>query len=145
MRFPFTGQGAFAARRARREAYFDLCRPLLANCASGPTPHGFARLAGRHEGRRFDLQALPDALSYRKLPCLWLMVTLTEPMPVAGTTHIMMRPSGTEVFSRFAELPHAVALPAGFPDGAVLRTDAVRALLRQRAPANGAACDAPSP
>ena len=110
-------------RAARRAAYFDLCQPLLSDLRHGKSDHGFARLAGRYQGRLFDLQALPDALSYRKLPCLWLMATLTEPMPVAGTISLMMRPSGAEVFSRFSTLPLQVGLPPGFPEHAVLRCD----------------------
>jgi len=114
---------ATTARSRRRAAYFDLCQPLLSDRRQGQSDHGFARLAGRYQGRLFDLQVLPDALGYRKLPCLWLMVTLTQPMPVAGTTDVMMRPTGAEVFSRFSTLPVQVALPADFPAHAVLRCD----------------------
>lgn len=124
MTFAFLGRGAGAARDRQRAAYFDLCRPGLHPTRKGATPCGFARLAGRHRGRSFDLQALPDALSYRKLPCLWLMVTLTEPMPVKATLDFMVRPNGAEVFSNFAALAHQLALPAGFPAATLLRTDA---------------------
>lgn len=124
MTIAFLGKGARAARERQRAAYFDQCLPDLQPARKGATPCGFARLAGRHGGRSFDLQAVPDALSYRKLPCLWLMVTLTEPMPVGATLDFMVRPSGVEVFSNFAGLAHSVALPAGFPAATLLRTDA---------------------
>lgn len=119
----FGGRSATAARVAHRAGYFDLCQPLLTDPRRGKSDHGFARLAGRYQGRLFDLQAVPDALTYRKLPCLWLMVTLTEPMPVGATLDVMMRPGGGEVFSRFSTLPVQIALPDGFPADAVLRCD----------------------
>ena len=117
-----------ASRGQRRAGYFDDCLPLFEAPRKGVTDHGFARVAGRYQGRLFDLQAVPDALSYRKLPCLWLLVTLTEPMPVGGTLDIMMRPAGGEVFSNFGALTGRVTLPATFPDRAQARTDGAGAL-----------------
>lgn len=117
------GRSASTGRTAQRAGYFDLCQPLLTDLRRGKSDHGFARLAGRYQGRLFDLQAVPDALTYRKLPCLWLMVTLTEPMPVTATLDVMMRPAGAEVFSRFSTLPVHISLPDGFPPEAALRSD----------------------
>ena len=73
---------------------------------------------------RSTVQAVPDALIFRKLPALWLLVTLTEPQPLAGETRIMVRPSGLEPFSTFAQLPTETAPPPGFPPHCVVRTTA---------------------
>ncbi len=35
-------------------------------------------MSGVWGGMRFDLQAVSDTLTFRKLPTLWVMVTLTE-------------------------------------------------------------------
>lgn len=125
--WPFAGDAGLTRMR-RREAYFNDCLPLFEGTRKAVTADGFARVAGRYRGRTFDLQAFPDALSYRKLPCLWLMVTITEPMPVTNTVNIMMRPSGTEVFSRFAGRPCRLAAPPGFPAAAVAHADAAEDL-----------------
>ena len=114
---------AMAARRAARAGYFAEVLPLLGGLHARVEASGFQRVAGDWGGRRFDLQAVPDTLSYRKLPVLWVMVTLTEAVPVTGAAHIMMRPSAGEVFSHYGLMPQGVALPAGFPDGCALRCE----------------------
>ena len=111
------------ARLAARHGYFEACLPLFDSPVKSIAPHGFARISGRYHGRPFDLQALPDTLSYRKLPALWLLVTLPAPMPVAATLDVMQRPGGGEVFSHFATLPVQLPAAPGLPGSAVLRTD----------------------
>ncbi len=110
-------------RGAARAGYFDACLLLFADPVKGQTPSGFARVSGTYRGRRFDLQALPDTLTFRKLPALWLMVTIPAPMPVAATLDVMQRPIGTETFSHFGTLPVQLGSPPGLPPEAVVRTD----------------------
>lgn len=71
----------------------------------------------------FDLQAVPDTLTYRKLPVLWLLITLTETIPVKGEMHLMSNPGQNDIFSRFGDMPVTVALPAAFPGHCTLRCD----------------------
>lgn len=101
----------------RRAGCFDALSPRLTRLQ----PSGFARAALTHQGHDFDLQLVPDALSFRKLPCLWLLTTLTEAQPLKAETRIMARASGLEPFSTFADMPFEVALPPGFT-GCTLRT-----------------------
>lgn len=109
---------------ARRAGLLDRCSGLFSDRLVKVSPLGFPRMAGTADGLRWDVQLVPDALGVRKLPALWLLVSLPAPMPVAGTLHLMLRPTGGEGFSRFRDLPEQVALPAGFPADAALRTDA---------------------
>ena len=114
-----------AARgRAARADYLRELPALLTDPRLRLEPSGFPRLAGRFAGHAIDVQAVPDALTFRKLPVLWLLVTLTEPQPLAGETRIMVRPSGLEPFSTFATLPAETASPPGFPAHCVVRTTA---------------------
>lgn len=108
--------------RTGRAGLFDAVRPLLFDPRLRVEPSGFPRLAGRFEGCAVDLQAVPDALSFRKLPALWLLATLTGPQPIHGETRVMRRPTGHEPFSTFSELPEEAAPPSGFPEDAVVRT-----------------------
>lgn len=71
----------------------------------------------------FDVQVVPDSLSIRKLPCLWLLVTLPEALSQQGSYNVMLRATGLETFSRFAALPDLMAVPAGFPNDCSIRTD----------------------
>ena len=110
-------------RAARRAGYFAAVAPLLTQVRSRAEPSGFPRLAGHYGGHAFDLQAVPDTLTYRKLPTLWLMVTLTEAQPVTGEAHILARPGQNDTFSRFGQMTASVALPPGFPEHCALRCD----------------------
>lgn len=114
---------AARARRMSRPAYFDDCRALLSDIRLGKGATGFPRLAGRYEGHEFDLQAVPDTLTFRKLPALWVLVSLPCPVPVRATFDLMIRPMGVEPFSGFHNLPEQVAIPDGFPEDCAIRTD----------------------
>ncbi len=111
------------ARRAARAAYFAEVAGLLDQPFVKVQPTGFARLAGQRAGLRFDLQALPDTLTFRKLPALWVLITLTERIEVGTELHIMARPTEAETFSHYGLMPQSVALPPGFPGDCGLRCE----------------------
>ncbi|EYD73912.1 hypothetical protein Rumeso_04509 [Rubellimicrobium mesophilum DSM 19309] len=114
---------ASAARRAARAGFLDACATLLSDTRKRVEPDGFPRLAGASGGARFDLRVVPDTLTTRKLPALWLLVTLTEPLPLPATWHLMLRPRGTETFSAFDRLPHILPPQPGLPEDSQIRTD----------------------
>jgi hypothetical protein len=116
--------GSAAARARARAGYLDACAPLFSGVIKGVAETGFARLSGQYRGQTFDVQVVPDSLSVRKLPVLWLLVTLPEKLPVRGTFDVMMRATGLETFSGFARLEDQIAAPAGFPADCSIRTDA---------------------
>ncbi len=114
---------ASAERVAQRAGYLDACRTLLLAPRAGRGASGFARLAGRYDGVEADIQVLPDTLTFRKLPALWVLVTLPGPLPVEAAMHLMIRPTGVEPFSRFRSLPHHVDPAGDFPEDCAIRTD----------------------
>lgn len=84
---------------------------------------GVWTFSGRYQNLSFQFKTVADTLATRKLPSLWLMVTLPEPLPLNATTDLMMRAAGISSFSNFDFLPHTLALPAGFPEQATIRSD----------------------
>ena len=110
-------------RTATRAGYLDAVKPLFDGGETRLQPTGFPRMTGRRAGLAFDLQAVPDTLTFRKLPALWVLVTLPETLPLAATLNLMTRPSGNEPFTRFAMLPHSLPAPADLPKEIALRTD----------------------
>ncbi len=114
---------ASLARARDRAAIFDNIAPHFDDVRLSPSPDGFARMTGRRDGNRFDLRVMQDTLTMRKLPALWLLVTLTERQPMAATTDILLRPSGGEPFSPFMRLPVTVTPPPGLPADAGVRSD----------------------
>lgn len=114
---------AASARRAARAAFFDDCKTLFSDGLKAVAPTGFPRISGRYKGQTFDLQAVPDTLTYRKLPALWVLVTLPAPMPVRATFDLMIRPGGVAPFSNFHQLPDQITPPEGFPPDCAIRSD----------------------
>ncbi len=116
-----------AARARRRDEPYRLFAEVMevlddAKVLPGPT-YGSYRLAGRHHGLDVQVQTVVDTLSVRKLPSLWLMVTIADSLPVKATFDLMMRPAGPTTFSNYENLPDSAGTPPGFPEQAIIRTD----------------------
>lgn len=89
----------------------------------------FPRLSGTYGGFPVQIYPLVDTLSVRRLPALWLMVTLQGSLPVKAHFDLMMRPAGATTFSNFDYLPYTVKLHGGFPEHAIVRTDNISEVL----------------
>jgi hypothetical protein len=83
----------------------------------------YPRLSGTYRGFPVQIYPLVDTLATRRLPALWLMVTLQDKLPVKARFDLMMRPAGATTFSNFDHLPHTLDHQEGFPEYAVIRTD----------------------
>lgn len=116
------------ARRVARAGYLDQVKPLFDGGETRLQPTGFPRMTGRRGGLAFDLQVIPDTLTFRKLPALWLLVTLPEPTRLTATIDLMARPSGNEPFTRFAALPVSLPTPDDLPRDLAIRADHTQAL-----------------
>lgn len=110
-------------RAQSRASYFDAVKPLFDGGETRAQATGFPRMTGRRGGLAFDLQAIPDTLTFRKLPALWVLVTLPEPLPLDATLDLLARPSGNEPFTKFATLPQSLPTPANLPKEIAIRTD----------------------
>jgi hypothetical protein len=88
----------------------------------------YRKIAGRYQGHILILHPILDSLHMRKLPVLWLSLTLVEKLPLRGTLNLMMRPSGLEIFSGFHDLPISIATPPDFPAQAQLRCDGLEGM-----------------
>ncbi len=119
----FAVHSAAHKRKAARAGYFSAVLPLFDRFATRLEPTGFPRVTGHLGSHAFDLQALPDSLTFRKLPALWVMVTLPEPMPVNATLDILTRATGQEPFTRFSALAHSLPCPPFLPAGSGVRSD----------------------
>ncbi len=110
-------------RADTRAAFLDRCKPLFSDLRVATEPTGFPRISGRHRGAVFDLRTMPDSLTFRKLPALWVLVTLPGPISVGATLDLMIRPMGIEPFSHFNGLPDQLTPPPGFPADCAIRSD----------------------
>jgi len=84
---------------------------------------GYPCLTGYYAGVPVQVLPVVDTLAVRRLPAMWLLVTVQAPLKVGAKLDLMMRPAGPTTFSNFDFLPCTLECPAGFPEHAVLRTD----------------------
>jgi hypothetical protein len=84
---------------------------------------GYPRLVGRYHGLPVQVHPVIDTLPTRRLPALWVLVTLQSELPVSARFDLMMRPNAPTTFSNFDLLPVTIPTPRGFPEYGVLRTD----------------------
>jgi hypothetical protein len=80
-------------------------------------------LNGIYENHPFEIKTITDTLNTRKLPSLWLMITLKSPLPITHTLDMMLRSAGPTTFSNFDFLPVMIPTPTDFPSQAVLHSD----------------------
>lgn len=109
------------SRTTARAAFLSQTLPLFDRVTTQIAPNGFPRMTAHQGNLSFDLQLVQDSLTFRKLPTLWLLVTLPVPMPLTARLHIMARPTGFEPFSYFKSLHHTIDLP--IPADCVARCD----------------------
>lgn len=120
---------AWQARRdqiraqAWRVHLFDDCDIVLARSTIRIDRAGWPVLHGEIEGIEAACSLVLDDLGYRKLPVLWLSVTLAIPVGVGASFDALAREQGTEFFSPAAELPVRLPLPAAWPRYVCLRAD----------------------
>lgn len=123
-----------AARRARA---FDDCRGVLDDAELAYEPGDYPMLRGRRSGHAVELKLISENVNIRKLPALWLLVTVRRRLPVGCVFDMLLRPQNTEFYSPHGRLEHRLPTPDGWPENASLRCDrplAGRGLVGRLAP-----------
>lgn len=87
-----------ALRGARRQLLLD-CADVLEKSELRLGGDDFPSLSGTHRGRPVRAELIPDTMTIRRLPQLWLSVTMLEPMPIGGGFAVLVRPSGNDFYS----------------------------------------------
>jgi hypothetical protein len=107
--------------RSTRRKLLDACRPLFEEARLEHGGDGFPRLYGRIGGSRVTIELIPDMMTIRRLPQLWMSVTLLEPVPVESGLAVLVRPSGAEFFSLTQHFHATLRVPNGFPEASLVR------------------------
>jgi hypothetical protein len=114
-------QHARASRHARQQL-FDQVTDVVDRGRLEGDGTGYPVLTGEYLGHPLRLAAVVDSLTLRKLPALWLILTLSRPLPMAAPVDVLARPSGSEFFSPNSRYPHQLPVPPGFPVHARIAT-----------------------
>ena len=85
-----------ARERRLRGGWFADVLPLLNSYRVVQQGKGWPILTGRYKGAEVRLEPVLDDMAWRKLPSLWLKVTVLSPNPARGTLGLLARARGGE-------------------------------------------------
>lgn len=97
------------------------CAPLLAEPIHGRDRTGYGTLRGRFAGFPVEVRLIPEALVFRRLPQLWLSVSLHRSTGRSGTLDVLRRVTGGEFYAPGPELPARYPTPDGWPGETLVR------------------------
>ena len=127
------GTLGYLAQRDHRRAFrgrvslLNTCKSVLDDARLTHGGDGFPRLAGRYRGLDVDVQLICDTMTMRRLPQLWLQVTVMERRPDIAGFAALVRPSGYEFYSLTANFDHVIDPPPLFPQEIIVRGESPRA------------------
>lgn len=119
------------SRRHRQwqRSLLDPAEAPLDDCEHRLEPDGYPMLAGRFAGHTAEVRLIRDDVAVRKVPCLWLSVTVFFPLPGCPTLDMLARLRGTEFYAPLAGLPHRIEPPAHWPSEITVKCSAPQAPL----------------
>lgn len=118
--------------KSQRSQLFRDCLALLGQVEVRQDGLGYPILTGTYRQHRFHIDAIIDHIAVRKVPSLWLRVSLLQSLPGIATLDILMRSQNVEFYSPANDLPHQLELPPDWPTEAVIHTDDPDRLLPAR-------------
>ncbi|SIT41490.1 conserved hypothetical protein [Paraburkholderia ribeironis] len=111
------------ASRAQRRKLFDGCQSLFDHATLTQDDVAFPVLTGSYRDRRVRIEPIVDPVVFRQVPSLWLVVSVRQDLPIAGTFDLLARRANVEFYSQAEALPLRVKLPHEWPDHTSLRSD----------------------
>lgn len=109
------------AQRDRTSGLLDPCRDLFETSRLVLGADRYPRLEGVQGGRSVHLAAVPDTLTLKRLPQLWLMTTLRRAVPIDGDLAFLARSTGAEFFALTHRLPNRLDVPLPLSPGLLAR------------------------
>ncbi len=111
------------ALKARRLALFEACLALFDHHRLTQDAVNFPVLTGSYGGFDVCIEPLADHVAFRKIPSLWLLVTVKHRLTVDGTFDVLARAQNVEFYSPADSLPERIATPDTWPRHTTLRSD----------------------
>ncbi|MFD1331259.1 hypothetical protein ACFQ4O_04540 [Methylopila musalis] len=116
-------------RAALQRAFLAAGVGLLEDGRITPAPSGYGTLRGLWRGHEVALTPVAEALAFRRLPQLWITVTLKADTGLDAAFEALRRPTGAEFFAAGGGLPRAFAPPPDWPQDTAVRGDAKAAIV----------------
>lgn len=104
-----------------RSQLYDHCASLLQGTSRSRDRAGLPVLSGEYQGYRVTLEVVEDTVAWRKLPPLWLMLTVRGNTNSHGSLDLIVRPANNEYWSPSWQWDGHLSLPPAWPQHAVLK------------------------
>lgn len=126
-------------RRARwQQALLDCASAPLESCVKTLAVDGFPLLQGRCAEAQVEIRLVRDDVTVRKVPCLWLALSLRTPLPDCPSIDIVARTRGTEFYAALTTLDHRLEPLPDWPEELTVKSSAPDAeLTRLSEPVRG--------
>jgi hypothetical protein len=103
--------------QARKNLFSDV-EKLMTIKQSAQDRAGFPQLVGEFSDNTVALRLEVDNLTPRKLPIMWLHITLLRPANAQGSLDVLVRPQPSDVFSPGWNWPKTITPPKNWPQHA---------------------------
>jgi hypothetical protein len=100
---------------------FDEVLSLLDGAILKQEGNDFPQVSGSFAGYEVKFSLIEDTVAVRKIPPLWLMVTVKGKVPINGTFDLIVRPSNNEFYSPAWQWNGNVQVPSHWPQHAVIK------------------------
>jgi hypothetical protein len=107
--------------RAARKDIFNDCHCLLEQFSETPGALGFPVLKGNYLGYQAMLATQVDTLTMRKVPPLWLTVTVVGRQTIGASLALLVRPLNTGLHSPVWDWDNSFPIPSGWPQHAIAK------------------------
>ena len=101
-----------------RAAILSDCQKMIERPEYQADSSGFARILGQSQGLTVALAIEVDNLTARKLPVMWLHLTVFRSRPATESLDILVRPQTTDIFSPSWDWAKSVTPLGGWPEHA---------------------------
>lgn len=81
----------------------------------------FPQLTGVYEGFEVKLRLVEDSLAVRKIPPLWLMITVQGKQRINGSLDIIVRPQNNEFYSPAWQWEGRLQAPSHWPQHSIIK------------------------
>jgi hypothetical protein len=112
-----------AIQKRQRGLFFAECLNLFQSYRVEQDGRAYPQLRGKYRDRTVTVEPIVDHLAWRKLPVLWVQVTVLQSTRYRGVLDFLARPTGAEYFSHAYNLAHHMHLPSDWPQEALLCCD----------------------
>jgi hypothetical protein len=112
---------AHSAQRHARRTLLDDCAGLLDQSVIQHGGDDYPRIDGLHNGKRIRAELIPDSMTIRRLPQLWLSITKVEPRKDLPEFGVLVRPAGTEFYALTPNMARRLDSPQGWPEEVMVR------------------------